>query len=625
MSDALYRHYNDELQFIRQMARDFAKRYPKPASRLQLKDNESTDPHVERLIEAFALIAGRIRLKLDDEFPELTDALLGVLYPHYLAPIPSMAIVQFELDVARNQAANGFLIDRHSMLHTPPVHTRWEDELQVKYRTAYPVTLWPVEVSAARLQPPPFGAGLQAPPRTVAALRLTLACRGDMKFADLSLESLRFYLHGGEQPIAVLYELLFNHALQVVIRPLAPKSQTMPLVLNPGECFAPVGFERDEALLPYPSRSFPGYRLLTEFFTFPAKFLFFDLTSWKRIRRADFGDKLEVVIFLDRTETGLEHSVEASTFRLGCTPVVNLFEQTAEGIDLSHDEAGYLVKPDVAHRRGMEIYSIDSVTSVDPGTGETTEYQPFYSFRHGSSREMNKTFWHPTRKPSIQEDDRGTEVYLSLVDLGFDPRKPPTEALVVRTTCTNRDLPVELQAYGEDLRLELEAGAPLQGRPGCLKAPTAPLRPPTRRGAHWRLISHLSLNHLSIADEEEGRLALQEILRLYDFSDPETGQQRSAVTRDLIDGITSVRSRRVVGRVGPPGVAAGFCQGVEVTVDFDERKYVGTGAYLFASVLDRFLGLYASMNSFTQLVAVVQQREGILKKWPPRAGEHPLL
>ena len=239
-------------------------------------------------------------------------------------------------------------------------------------------------------------------------------------------------------------------------------------------------------------------------------------------------------------------------------------------------------------------------------------------------RDSHQTFWHAARRQSLQEDDRGTEVYLNLVDLGFDPRRPPAEVLIVRTTCTNRDLPMELQAMGEQLYLELEAGAPLS-RTRCLKSPTAPLRPPTRRSAHWRLMSHLSLNHLSLADEDEGRQALQEILRLYDFSDPEAGQQRWEVTRDLIEGITSVKSRRVVGRVGPAEVASGFCRGLEVAIEFDERKYVGTGVYLFAAVLERFLGLYASINSFTQLVAAVQRREGILKKWPPRSGEHPLL
>jgi type VI secretion system protein ImpG len=214
-------------------------------------------------------------------------------------------------------------------------------------------------------------------------------------------------------------------------------------------------------------------------------------------------------------------------------------------------------------------------------------------------------------------------VYLNLVDLDFNPRAPAEGVLVARTLCTNRDLPIQLQRVGQELAFELEAAAPL-ARISCLRTPTATLRPPPRRGRHWRLISHLSLNHLSIADAEEGRAALQEILRLYDFADPKAAQQQVDVTRQLIEGITAVGSRRVVGRTGTP-IASGFCRGVEITIDFDEQKYVGTGVFLFACVLERFLGLYASINSFSQLIARTRRAEGDLKKWPPRAGERQLI
>jgi type VI secretion system protein ImpG len=223
----------------------------------------------------------------------------------------------------------------------------------------------------------------------------------------------------------------------------------------------------------------------------------------------------------------------------------------------------------------------------------------------------------------VGENDKGTDVYLRLVDLGFNPRLPAESALVVRTTCTNRNLPVKLQLAGEDLYFELEAAAPLAGL-RCLRTPTTPLRPHLQKGAYWRLVSHLALNHLSITDPLEGKAALQEILKLYDFSDAETGQGQAAVTQQLIEGITAVSSRRVVGRTGG-SISSGFCRGVEVTVELDEEKYVGTGTFLFASVLERFLGLYASINSFSQLVARTAQGEGYFKKWPPRAGDLQLL
>lgn len=620
MSETLFPYYERELDFIRKLAQDFANLYPGVASRLLLeKTGQSTDPHVERLIEAFALIAGRIHHKIDDEFPELTHSLLGVLYPHYLAPVPSMAIVQFELDPGRAQLPSGFLIDRLSRLHTQPV-----GDLACKFRTGYPVTLWPVELSAAKYMLPPFPPGsLRAPPRTQAALRLQIECQGDMQFANLTLDKLRFFLSGDNQVIANLYELLFNNVIQVSMRPTERDAKQPPIILTPEQALFPVGFERDEGLLPYPNQAFLGYRLLTEFFTFPFKFWFLDLGGWKQAARTGYDKKAEVVIFFNRTSPGLEQGVDALTFRLGCTPVVNLFEQVAEPIPLTHLKHEYRLVPDVAHPRGMEVYSVDSVTSADPTAAKTTEYQPFYSFRHGRTRESHQAFWYATRKPSFQEGDRGTEMALNLVDLAFDPRLPAEAVLVVRTTCTNRDLPSQLQRAGDELYFELEAAAPLAGI-RCLRSPTIPLRPPLRRGAHWRLISHLSLNHLAISDPVEGREALQEILKLYDFSDPEAGQQLAAVTRNVIEGILSVGSRRVVGRTGAE-TASGFCRGIEVTLELDEQRYVGIGAYLFACVLERFLGLYASINSFSQLVAKTKQGEGYLKKWPPRAGEQRLL
>jgi type VI secretion system protein ImpG len=616
VSAALFPYYERELLFIRQMAQEFAHQFPGPAGKLLLAPDRSVDPHVERLIEAFALIAGRVHHKLDDEFPELTDALLGVLYPHYLAPVPSMAVVQLDLDPERAGLPNGFRVAPHSPLATHPV-----GGLKCRYRTGYPLVLWPVAVTEAWLRPPPFPAGLQPPPKTRAVLRLQVETTGELPFTGLNLDRLRLFLFGENNVVANLYELLFNHALQVVFRPLDPGTKATPFLAASQEALFPVGFERDEGLLPYPRQSFPGYRLLTEFFTFPSKFQFVDLGGFARARRAGFQRKLEVLIYLDRTQTTLEQNIEAATFRLGCVPVVNLFDKTLEPKAETHTKSEYLLVPDVAYPHGLEVYAVESVASVNPP--EKLEYQPFYSFRHGGTRDKARRFWYAARKHATGADDRGTDVYLRLVDLDFDPRSPAEGQLVVQTLCTNRDLPTLLRQAGERLYFELEMAAPVN-RVRCLRVPTPTLRPPVRRGAYWRLMSHLSLNHLSLTDAEEGRAALQEILRLYDFSDPESGQQLSAVNEQVIEGVTAVKSRPVVGRTGGP-TASGFARGVEVTVEFDESKYFGSGLYLFASVLERFLGLYVTVNSFSQLVATTRQREGVMKRWPPRAGDQPLM
>ena len=569
MSETLYRYYERELLFVRQLANDFAQQYPAAAGSLLLEANRSVDPHVERLIESFAFLTARVQQKLDDDFPEMTEALLNVLYPHYLAPIPSLAIVQFDLDHANSQPS-GISVPRHSPLHTQKI-----GEVACRFRTCYPVELWPIEVSYAGLQSAPFPPGLQPPPGTASVLRLHLECQAGFHFADLALDQLRIHLTGDTQLVPKLYELIFNNCLQVEFRGV--DNTGSPFVLEAAQCLRQVGFERDQGLLPYTNQSFLGYRLLTEFFAFPEKFMFLDLGGWKQAATAGFGNKVEVVLYLNQEFPSGALEINSDSFRLGCTPVVNLFCQTAEPIPVTHTKSGYRVIPDVHYSREMEVYSVDSVVSADPQS--TTEYKPFYAIRHDSvwnQQGSSEAYWYASRRASIERGDEGTDVVLHLTDMNFDPNQPADSVLIVKTTCTNREL-ARQAATGRRLRsaFELETSAPLR-RTRCLPMPTRTLRPPLRRCGHWRLVSHLCLNHLSITDPVEGRAALQEILRLYDFSDSQSGRQLAAVNRQTIEGVTGLSSRYTVGRVGGP-VASGFCRGVEVTVELDEQKFVGTG------------------------------------------------
>lgn len=614
MSETLFPYYERELLFLRQLAQEFIRQYPTVAGRLLLEANRSADSHVERVFESFALLAGRIQQRLEDDFPELTRGLLGVLYPHYLAPIPSLAIVQFLLDEAQ-QLPNGFTIARESQLHTRAVQN-----LTCKYRTAYPVTLWPVKLTSARLQTPPFPPSFTAPAGTAAALRLQFECHLGVKFADLALDRLRLFLHGDYQVVPFLYALLLNHALQVVFRPVEPEMQPAPLVFKPRQCLSQVGFEREEGLLPYPRSALVGYRVLTEFFTFPSKFLFVDLSGWRQACAAGFQRRLEVVVFLERTVKSVEQLADAATFALGCTPVVNLFEQAAEPITLAPGRFDYRLVPDAAHPRGLEVYSVESVSSTDPTTNTRTEYEPFHSIRHRRSPNGPQTFWHTTRANVVGSDDRGTDVSLHLVDPQYRPALPTAAVLQVRTLCTNRDLPVDLRQAGESLGFELEAAAPLSAI-RCLVPPTAPRRPVLGPGGAWQLIAHLNLNHLSLDDPVQGLAALQDILRLYFFADAQSGQQQQTVeARQMVEGITALRMRRVVGRPGPT-----FCRGVEVTLELDAEKYAARGVFLFASVLERFLGVYVSQSSFSQLIGRMKDDPAPFKSWPPRPGELPLV
>jgi type VI secretion system protein ImpG len=604
MADELLTHYERELTFLRQMGAEFALKYPKIASRLQIAPDQAEDPHVERLIQAFAFLAARIHNKIEDEFPEITDALLGVLYPHYLAPIPSMAIAQFVPDPDPGKLTSAHRIESGAMLYSQPV-----GGTPCRFRTCYPVTLWPIEVASAQVD---SADRLGASAKAVAAIRLKLRCVSGTTFAELRPDRLRFYLHGEGEAAYSAHELLFNNVCEVHLRASQPNGRFTTVKLSP-RCLRPVGFSPDESMLPYTPRSFQGYRVLQEYFALPEKFLFFDLLELDRAVATGCREDLEVLIFLDQTPR-LERSIGASMFRLSCSPIINLFAQIAEPVRISHALTEYRVIADVRRQDATEVYSVESVASTSPYLPEPIEFQPFYSFRHAIESEERKAFWYATRRPSPRKGDAGSEVYLSLVDLDFRPTVPPVETLTLHTTCTNRDLPGKLPFGGERGDLELEGAAPLS-RIRCLTKPTPTVRPPARKRAQWRLISHLALNYLSVC--EGGREALQEILKLYDF-------EGSSVIQQQIAGIVDVQSRRVVRR---PATMPwnGFCRGLEVTITFDEEKYVGSSAFLFASVLERFLGLYASLNSFSQLIARTRRRQEPLKRWPPRAGEQILL
>lgn len=625
MRDELLGYYERELVFLRQMGAEYAQRYPKIASRLLLEPDKCEDPHVERIIEAFSFLAGRVHLKIEDEFPEITESFLNVLYPHYLAPIPSMSTVKFAFDYTKGNLMTGYKIERGTTLYSRPIQGT-----PCRFRTAYGVTLWPIEVISASLESldPVNTQGRW----TEALLKLSLSINGttlsELRVGEdpqkaSPIESLCFFLNGEAQLIYPLYEFIFNNVTRVELRAgeggrSSRRKRSQASIVLPPSFIRPVGFEENEGLLPYNARSFKGYRLLSEYFAFPEKFLFFELGGLDQAARAGgFGENLEVLIYL-RDVAPPRSLVDASTFQLGCTPAVNLFEKIAEPITLTQKKHEYHVIPDVHRQMATEIYSIDSVTSTDPALREPRRYQPFYSFRHAYDREYDRTFWYATRRASQKAEDPGTEMYMSLVDLGFNPNVPAVETLTVHTTCTNRDLPGRLPFGGREGELEAAEGTPL-ARVLCLTKPTNTLRPPLRRGAHWRLISHLSLNHLSLIGDssEDVPYAMQEILMLYDFMD-------SAATRKQITGIERVKSRRVVRQTGSR-IGAGLVRGMETTLEFDEEQYVGSGVFIFASVLERFLGLYASLNSFNQLVVKTRQREGELKRWPPRAGDQILL
>ncbi|MGI8811709.1 MAG: type VI secretion system baseplate subunit TssF, partial [Pyrinomonadaceae bacterium] len=499
MRDELLGYYERELIFLRRMGGDFARKYPKIASRLLLDEEKIEDPHVERMIESFAFLTGRIGLKLDDELPEITESFLNVLYPHYLSPIPSMAIAQFSFGSPKDKLSSVQRLERGARLNSRPV-----DGTPCRFRTSFDVDLFPIEIESAALESasPKDGRGKYADSH----IRISLRCFGDANLHELrnadggAPESLRFYIDGDPQLVFPLYEIIFNHAVSVEIR---PKEQPLgnktlktitniqlklpdPVVSTAVDGIRQVGFDESEAVLPYTRRSFMGYRLLTEYFSFPYKFLFFDVFGLDRAVTGKFGSHFDILLHL-KDVTPPAAPISADTFRMGCSPIVNLFSRMSDPIYLSQQKYEYHVIPDVHRQATTEVYSIDSVVTSDPRTNTTREFSPFYSLRHAYGEQSEKAFWYASRRPSQRDDDEGTEMHMSLVDIDFNPRVPAVEVLNVKATCTNRDLPGRLSFGGRDSDFEVE-GTALLSRVRCLTKPTETIRPPRRRSVQWRLI-----------------------------------------------------------------------------------------------------------------------------------------
>ena len=380
-----------------------------------------------------------------------------------------------------------------------------------------------------------------------------------------------------------------------------------------------MGFEEEEALLPYPRRSFDGYRLLQEYFTFSEKFLFFELNGLEAIAEAGCTEQAEILFCFSRFDRperhqDLEIGVSARTLRLGCTPVINLFSHVAEPILVTHTKHEYRVIPDVRHQETTEIFSIDEVMASNTTRRESIPLDPLYSYRFQARRETGRAYWHGIRRMNVLGEREPSTISLALVDVDGILTEPDAEVLTVRCSCSNFDLPSRLPfgLGGGGLHCRRVSGG--EADHGSAR-PSPTYDPPTAKGQLWRLVSQLSLNYLSLAEEGVG--SLQEILRLHNFTD-------SSYLENQIGGITSLASKphfaimqSVYGNVP--------ARGTRIELEFDERQFVGGGVYLFANVLDRFLGSYTSINSFCQLAARTNQRKEMLGEWPPKAGNQPLI
>jgi type VI secretion system protein ImpG len=625
MDPRLLRLYEAELAFIREMGGEFAREFPKIAARLSLGSLEVADPYVERLLEGFALLTARVQLKLEAEFPTFTQSLLQLVYPHYLAPTPAMAVVQFRPEVTLRGMPQGVALPRgtelRSLLGT-------EDQTNCEFRTGHAVQLLPIELAEAEyIGSPAALAALGLPEQrgVKAAVRLRLRATGEAPFAKLALARLTFFLGGPEGARVRLYEQLVANLAAAYVRPTErplPWQERLPKTVLRG-----VGFEADEALLPQAPESFEGYRLLQEYYAMPERFLFVELGGLDRAAARCTGRELEIVLLLDRSEPTLAAAFGPDHLLLFCTPAINLFPMRGDRINLSEREAEHHIVPDRMRPLDFEVFSVVAMEGYAADGSAPQPFLPFYAANDLSRNPEHRTYYTLARRPrqlSARARQRGPrssylghEVYVSLVDPEAAPLRHTLRQLGLDLLCTNRDLPLSMPVGKQHTDFTLAVGAPVASV-RCLVGPTAP-RPCRGDGEYaWRFISHLGLNYLSLVDTDalQGAASLRELLRLY------VPSQTSVAARQL-EGLTSVAAHPIVRRIPGAGpVAAG--RGLEITLTIDETPFGGAGAILLAAVLDRFFAKYVSINAFTETVLKNPER-GEVMRWPMRIGQRPLV
>lgn len=625
MDPRFLRYYENELRFMRDMGAEFAAEYPKIASRLALNNVEVMDPYVERLLEGFAFLAARVQLKIDAEFPTFTQSMLQMVYPHYLAPTPSMTVVEFQPGPLIKGSPQGADLPRGTVLRSI---LGTDDQTNCEFRTAHPVKLLPMDLVESEYLASSAAVtalNLADARGAKAAIRLRLRTVGDIPFAKLGLSRLPIYLHGMESSRFMLYEQLVANATSIVVRPTqrpVPWQEVLPAAN-----IRKLGFEDNEALLPVTALSFQGYRLLQEYYALPERFLFVEITGLDSAVQRCTTNEIDIVVLLSRSEPGLATGFGKDLTRLYCSPAINLFPKRGDRINISEREVEHLIVPDRMRPLDYEVFGVQNVEGFGADAGSSTVFLPFYAANDLTRHTDHRSYYTLRRRPrqlsakSRQRGPRSTyighEVFISLVDTSEAPLRHDLRQLAPELMCTNRDLPIFMPVGKGRTDFSLEMSAPVASV-RCLAGPSTP-RPCRGDGEYaWRFISHLSLNHLTLSDTDQthGAAALRELLSLY------VPSQSSPAARQL-EGLTSIKSRPIVRRIPGSGPAA-VGRGLEIMLTMDESAFGGAGALLLACVLDRFFAKYVSINGFTETVMRTPER-GEVMRCPIRLGLQPTV
>lgn len=597
--EQLLYYYNRELDYLRNAGRNFSRQYPKIARRLELSDSESPDPHVERLLESFAFLSGRISKEIEDQHPQTAAALLNILYPHLVNPVPSMGIAHLIADPSRGNLTTGFKVPKGTRLNAAAM-----EGIDCTFTTVYPVTLWPIEVDHVGIVAANRLKTSGQPLQSEWALHIKLKSTS-VNFKDMHMDSLDFHLASEKKLALFLYQLIFSRTEQQAFVSTDGKN----IYALPKGSVKPIGFEADEMSLPMGQHSIHSYQLLQEYFHLPEKFLFFKIKNLlKSASLIDLSSEI-LDIYIPINDPGAIHEIDlkAEDFLLGATPIVNLFKKSTDPFRLTKKQTEYRLIPDQRLDQTTEIYSILNVSGSVEGVDDPIEMAPYYSFSHHTLLNPDTVYWTHKRTSARVRDLPGSDVYLSFVDINFSAQTPAQQIIYAETLCTNRYLAEQLPY---NTSLTAEDALPVS-QIVCLDKPVSQVDSPEDGETLWKLISQLSVNHIGLTSGPASVAGLAEMLRLY--------LRGSGQSHFEIETITDLTVKPVVRRVNNEAWR-GFVRGQEVTLIMNDATNSGGSTFLLASILRHYFGLHVGINSFVEVVLKNDHRQKDIMRWNPLPG-----
>ena len=594
-------YFQRELDYLREAGKSFAKKHPKTAGQLALDEGVPQDPHVERLIESFAFLTAQLHQKVEDQFPKAASSLLHVLYPQFTQPLPSVGVMQFQCDTARYGMQDAYTIPRRTELFSYD-----DDQNVIRFQTAYPVTLWPFQVSAATFVASNTLSVAHGGVRAPFYVRITLKI-DHHNFDAHSLDRLIFYIKGDRLTSAHIYQAL----MQKIDAPILYRYGGEDIRILPQSHVRPMGFERDEQLCPSPDYTHPAYQLLLEYFHAPEKHFFMAVEGLSPINFSKDTSEFELFLPVFDEKIPQNMTINKDNFVLGCTPIINIFEKTTDPFQLTHEQNEYKLLPDRRGEHAFEVHSILSVHGV-MRDGKTQPYAPYHAFQYHHSRDR---VWSHRRESSPHY--MGSDVYLSLMDHNLNPNTTDYETVYAKVLCTNRGL---AQILKEGDELYHDGGIPAS-RMVCIVRPNAPSYAMMEGDMLWKMVAQLSIHHLGYNDPAVALHVLKETLLLHaNMSHTQTGGQ--------IDSITGFTTREVVRRIprySNNQAWCGYLKGTGVTLHVDESIDPSGMTFVLAQVLWHFLAMNVRVDSFLECTLKSEQRKSDWCILPPLNGYQNLL